>query len=1045
MVFRYKILLFLWCICAILISSKLDAQESLKYSEAYPHFREALDLYEKEKYGPAQQQFAKAIEAIDDVYSEIRIDAEYFHALSAVQLFHANAAALLKDFIQNHPESAKITSAYFHLGNFKFRKRKYSETIGAFAQIDPLDLNNEERDEYYFKLGYSYFQEEMNDQAANNFYQLIDSDNIYAPAARYYYAHISYQNKNYETAAVNFRKLEGNPQFGPIVPYYLTQIYYLQGKYDELLGYAPAVLDSAPAEREEEISRLIGDSYYKKKNYEEAIPYLLDAYESYTRAPISYKYQLGYAYFKTGNCEEAVNWFQEAISVNDTISQAAYYHIGECNIKLNDKRAARTAFRNAYEIGLDEEITEDALFNYAKTAYELSYHPYDDAILAFEEYINTYPSSRRINDANEYLVGVYYTTKNYKEALRSLERIKNRGYKLEEARQRLVYFRGVELFNQGEYSEAAAMFQLSREINLNPSITSPSIFWLAESNYRMGDYKNAISIYGQFFASPRAISLPYYDRAYYNTAYSYYEMKDYPSAIFWFREYINKNASVKSVLMNDAYLRLADSYFITRKYEEASKFYTKAAEAGMLDTDYANYQNAIAKGVLGKNWEKADLLLKVAEQKKENQIYRDDAIFELGKTYLLLGRSEKALEYYRKLMTEYPNSSYMAEANIKTGLIYYNQKMDDQALQAFGTVVKNYPNSAFSAEAMEKIRSIYIDKGDAEGFENYIANIPNAGISKTKMDSTSYVIAENFYLEGNCDKATENFTKYLNKYPNGIFAINAHFYRAECENSNRFYEEAIKDYKHVVEQSYSQFTENALVQLSALYKKQGYDSLAIEYYNQVLVSANRKSNITDAQKSLMELNFKVGNYSEAIKFAEKVLTQNKLSEKEGQNAKKTIAKSHLKMEDLQKAMPYLKELKGYNTEIGAEAKFRLAHIYYLQGKYEASDSLIYAIVEQVPSHPYWIAKGFILLADNFLARGDHYNAKVTFQSVINNAEDEELVQIANEKLEIVLRAEEEERNKNEEKPLEIDLNSGSGDPGQVGKDSVETIKGGGEQ
>lgn len=1038
--FPKKFLLFGFCACFYFVVPDISAQESLKYTEAYPHFREALNLYGKEKYGSAQKQFAKAIESIDDVYSEIRIDAEYFHALSAVKLFHANAAALLKDFIHDHPESAKITSAYFHLGNFKFRKRKYAESIEAFVNIDPLDLNKEERAEYYFKLGYSYFQEENYDQAANHFYQIVDRDNIYSPAARYYYAHISYQNKNYETAAVNFRKIEDNPQFGPIVPYYLSQIYYLQGKYDQLLEYAPAVLESGVnAEREEEIKRLIGDAYYKKGDYEAAIPYLLESYKSYSRAPIPYKYQLGYAYYKTGNCEEAVEWFQNSISVNDTISQAAYYHIGECNIKLGDKRAARTAFRNAYEIGIDPEITEDALFNYAKTAYELSYHPYDDAILAFEEYINTYPNSQRIDDAHEYLVGVYYTTRNYKEALRSLERIENRGYKLEEARQRLAYFRGVELFNQGKYQDAIDMFQLSRKINLDPEVTAPSIFWMAESNFRLGDYEKAISLYQQFFATPRAMSLPYYDRGYYNTAYSFYELKDYPSAIFWFREYVNRNPAVKSALVNDALLRLGDSYFITRDCAEASKFYSKAANVGMLDSDYANYQNAIAKGVLGKHQEKAELLLKITNQKKENQIYRDDAIFELGKTYLVMGNSQEALEYYQMLMNEYPNSSYMAEANIKAGLIFYNQKMDDQALQAFERVVENYPNSSFSSEALDKIRSIYIDKGDVEGFENYIASVPNADISKSKMDSTSYVVAENYYLEGNCDQATKNFTNYLSRYPSGIFVINAHFYRAECENKHRFYEEAIQDYLYVVQQSNNQYTESALVQLGKLYKQNAEDSLAIGIYTRLLSATNRKTNIEQAQKSLMQLYFNKQNHEQAIEFADKVLSQDKLSDKEEQTAEMIIAKSYLEMGNIPMAIEQFKKLKAFNTELGAEAKYQLAHIYYLQGKYQQSDSLIYSIVEQVPSQAYWIGKGFILLADNFLARGDHYNAKVTFQSVINNAESQELVQIAREKLNIVLKAEEEERSKKVEKPMEIDLGSDSLDSYQMDSDTVKTL------
>lgn len=1015
--------LFLWA-----IAFQSYAQMSSYYVANELHFREALDLYDKEKYGPAMYQFEQAIEAIDDIYSEVRIDAEYYHALCAVELFHLNADALLKDFIEDHPESAKVPSAYYQLANYKFRKRRYSETIQYLTKVDPFDLNESEKAEYHFKLGYSYFQEEEFDKAANSFYKLVDTDNKYSAAARYYYAHISYQDKKYETAAVNFRKIADHPQFGPIVPYYLTQIYYLQGKYDELLAYAPAVLDSASSKREDEINRLIGDALYQTGNYEEALPYLEKSFKGNHAVPTSYKYQMGYAYFKSGDCEKAIDWLQKSILDNDSISQAAYYNIGECNIRLDNKMAARTAFRNAYKLNIDPEITEDALFNYAKTAYELSYHPYDDAILAFEEYINTYPNSSKINDANEYLVGVYYTTKNYKEALRSLERIKNRSYKLEEARQRLAYFRGIELFNKGNYTEAMEMFQLSLQIKLIPQITAPTYFWLAESEFRTKDFPSAINYFEKFLAAPGAMSLPYYKMGYYNTAYSYYEQKKYTSAIFWFREYVDKNRNQQTVLVNDALLRIGDSYFIGRNYRQAVEFYDKAAQMGMLDKDYAIYQSAVANGVLGNYTQKAALLKQISDKGKGDLVYRDDAIFELGKTYLVLNNPKKALEYYNQLLEEYPNSSYLAETNLKIGLIHYNQKEDNLALKYFDNVVKNFSGSSHSKEALDKIRKIYIDKGDLNAFEKYVSGVPFADISKNEMDSTAYIIAENYYLNGNCDEATQNFTTYLNKYPQGIFTINAHFYRAECENKSGFNEEAIRDYEFVLDKSHNKFTENALAKVAEIYRSQKKNKEAIAAYSRLESVAERKSNRLLAKKELMKLNFKEANYDKALSYAQNLLSEEKLDEKEVQFAKLIIAKSYLGKENFKQAVIELKKLVGNSNIVGAEAKYLLAHTYYLQGKLPASDSLIFELVDQVPTYPYWVAKGFILLADNYVARGDFYNAKVTFESVINNADDPELVQIAEEKYQMVLKAEADANKAKDEQPLEIELeNVGNGE------------------
>jgi TolA-binding protein len=115
-------------------------------------------------------------------------------------------------------------------------------------------------------------------------------------------------------------------------------------------------------------------------------------------------YQLGYAYFKSGNYSDAVNSFQKAVGDSAALSQSAYYYIGSAELKSDRKLQAKTAFKKASEYDQDQTIKEDAWFNYAKLAYELSYHPYDDAILAFEEFIEKYPNSTKLDDAYEYLL-----------------------------------------------------------------------------------------------------------------------------------------------------------------------------------------------------------------------------------------------------------------------------------------------------------------------------------------------------------------------------------------------------------------------------------------------------------------------------------------------------------------------------------------------------------------------------------------------------------------------------------------------------------------
>jgi TolA-binding protein len=363
----------------------------------------------------------------------------------------------------------------------------------------------------------------------------------------------------------------------------------------------------------------------------------------------------------------------------------------------------------------------------------------------------------------------------------------------------------------------------------------------------------------------------------------------------------------------------------------------------------------------------------------------------------------------------------MSEALLKKGLIYYNKSQDDLALAAFDKVVKDYGNSKNAKEALEKIRKIYVDKGDITAFEKYIDGVPFADISKSRLDSTSYEIAQNSYLSGDCKGATKNLSNYISKYPKGVFALNAHFYRADCEYKNSFYNEALLDYKVVLTAPKNKFTEDATYATSFIYKALNDTVKAIASFVKLEQIAEKPANRFDAQYNLMELYFMNKNYDKAFTYAEVILASEKLDVKLMEEVKLIKAKIDFTRENYDSAIATYTDVSKYSNKRGAEAKYMVAKIRYLKGNYKGCEEMVYKLVNQVPSYPKWIGKGFILLADNFLAQEDVFNAKVTLQSVIDNADDAELIQIAKEKLNIIIKSEKEEQTKEKKEAPQIEL------------------------
>ena len=63
------------------------------------------------------------------------------------------------------------------------------------------------------------------------------------------------------------------------------------------------------------------------------------------------------------------------------------------------KREDPDTGKKFYDLNKDPNVTEDALFNYAKLAYELSFDPYNEAIIALRDYLKAFPDSPRHDEA----------------------------------------------------------------------------------------------------------------------------------------------------------------------------------------------------------------------------------------------------------------------------------------------------------------------------------------------------------------------------------------------------------------------------------------------------------------------------------------------------------------------------------------------------------------------------------------------------------------------------------------------------------------------
>lgn len=344
---------------AVSAGSAVRGQASFSAGELTSLLNNGYEMYAKAKYHSAIELFDKWLASDKEGSQGQRAEVQYLAAISAMRLMSPDAEYRMEKFINDNPESPMLNRARFESGLYCYQKRNYSCAIDWLEQTDRLKLEGKELAEYIFKLGYAHYMKGDKKRAEMLFGEIKDVDTDYTTPALYYYACIAYENGFYSTALESFERLKGDETFGGVVPFYIVQIYYLNKNYDGILSMAPSLIDQAGKMREIELYRFIGDAYFQKGKYAEALPYLEKFVQDTRLSDRNDKYELAYCYYETGDYEKAIKGFTDIIGRSDLLSQNAYYMLGTCYIRTNDKKRAQLAFSAASGMSYDSNIEED--------------------------------------------------------------------------------------------------------------------------------------------------------------------------------------------------------------------------------------------------------------------------------------------------------------------------------------------------------------------------------------------------------------------------------------------------------------------------------------------------------------------------------------------------------------------------------------------------------------------------------------------------------------------------------------------------------------
>lgn len=377
---------------------------------------------------------------------------------------------------------------------------------------------------------------------------------------------------------------------------------------------------------------------------------------------------------------------------------------------------------------------EDAAFVSATQLFQETGRDKLAVVQAFENYIQQYPRSPRVVDA-QFMVGEAYLQ-------HALSILKAEAASKKSSTARLLSPKNPAAVKALEDARAA-FAQVSRD--KKSGLAASAQYRLGEVAYNDKDWEKAVAEFGDVD-------------------------KKFP------KSYINPEA-----LMGIIYADLALEQF---SQAEANLFLLGETYPTFLHEPAVLYAQGIVALHKG-DYQNAERALK--------EVKSADAQYYLGKTYLLSKRAYLAAAAFENLIRDYPDSELKEEAQFFIGDSFFLAEDFNGAIAKYQKFIAANPDSPLRVSALFRIGSSYFQKKDyveaRANFQAVLDRYPKDFFAPLAQ----FFIAESYLIAGSTREALFAYTKVITQYPDAVkIAPLAYFKLAWCQNQVGDYMQAIQ-------------------------------------------------------------------------------------------------------------------------------------------------------------------------------------------------------------------------------------------------------------
>ena len=972
----------------LIIGTPVYAQ--LPLSEPHAPLAQAITLMQQEKYENAQRCLETYLET--HPHDLNAIEAQYYAALCALKCERPHGEALFHKFVQQHPQHCKAALAYYQLGNIYFSNHNFEKSIAYYLKVDQNKLDQATRTECQYQLAYAYMNEKNFDEALRHFNAIKDNENAYQYAASYYAGYIAYRKAHYDNALQDLQRAYTHSTYQPVVPYLVLQVYYKQKRFQELIQYIEEVKrKDIVLKNQDEIELLTAEAYFFLQKYVQAAHH----YEEYLAhrdfsATSQVLYRLAFSLYQAEERHKALKYFKSLAIQEDAIGQQASYYVGLLYLKTQQKALAQVALKKASRADFSTTVQEAAALKYAKVSYDLGH--FSNTIATLQAFKRNYPHSSHLVEVDALLSEAYLRTKDYDLAIAHIEQRPDSIADTAQIYQQVTFYKGSEYFNNGNYTQAIIHFRKSLQHTPNKHLGTSARLWLGESYSTQQNYDAAIAAYMQVLQQTTP-QTSYYRRALYGAAYAHFNTGSYLQALTYFTQYVQQEKSPD--WLRDARVRMADCHYIAKDYPRALDLYRQVRSHYPA---HVAYQEGKIHSLQGNLQEAQNSFQNVLDMHAHTAYY-EKALFEKAHLILTQGDYKQAKQAYTTFIQQKPHSQLLPDALLQRAIAHVNLQEYDQAIENYALLLKDYPTHTNAQSALLELPKILRMQGKSEAFTQYLNTYKAANPDTPALEQLTFDNAKALFYEPSYLPAIEQLSNFLETYPKSSLAAEARFLIAEAYYRLKEPFQAQAHYQQTLQDRTSPFYSKVLLRLATLHYQQKSFAQALQYFEALQEAARNKKETYYALEGIMRTSHALQQYDKVDQSATRIIAQGNLAVNATNEALLFLSKSAIQRKDHTKAMKHLQQLtQSGKDKYAAEGQYLLAMLHYEAGKHTQSLEALFVLNQRFPIYKDWTSKGFLLIADNYIALKDNFQATATLQSIIENAEDPSVVEAAKAKL-----------------------------------------------